>query len=257
MKNRDGFVQPPAQFYDDLAPDYDLMTGRAGGTDRLRTSLEKFVTATGIESAVDAGCGTGKHAIALAQLGLRVAGIDVSPEMIARARELGRSSGVEVDWYVGELTDLDRLVGTGWDAVLCLGNTLPHLLRVADLRRFARAALRALGRPGLLAVQCLNYPLLRERSERIVAITKHGQREFIRFNDYTGRNVWFNLLRIDWTDAGARHRLSSTVLRPWTPAELQRVFETSGFQQIHVYGGLDLSPFDPRSSRSFLMVAKA
>ena len=256
MFDREQATDLAVDFYDGLAADYDLMTGRQGGAERVRRSLEGFVSRTGIRSAVDAGCGTGWHAVALAQLGLRVAAVDLSAEMISRARELAETLGVDVGWHVGNLTELDRLVGSGWDAVLCLGNTLPHLLRVSELQRFARAAYRTLVPDGILAVQCLNYELLQSKGERIVAITRHGAHEFVRFNDYLRHQVRFNLLQIDWTDEKPRYRLSHTILRPWRPDELRERLEKTGFGHVAVYADLTFTPFDSKSSRSFVLVAR-
>lgn len=57
-------------------------------------------------SLLDAGCGSGQFAIAFAERGARVTGVDLSPEMIRRAREHAAACGVEVDWRVGDLTHL-------------------------------------------------------------------------------------------------------------------------------------------------------
>ncbi len=256
MAHRETGAELALRFYDDLAEHYDMMTGRQNGVQRVRRPLEAFVSKTGIRSAVDTGCGTGWHAVALAQMGLRTAGIDLSPEMIDRARKLAAITGVDVRWHVGDLTQIHDLVGSGWDAVFCLGNTLPHLLKVAEVRRFARSASRTLNSGGFLAIQCLNYDLLRSRDERVVAITRHNQHEFIRFNDYLNRRVRFNLLRIEWTARGPRHKLSHTLLRPWTAQDLAHVLRGTGFQDIRVYSDLKLSPFDPSASRSFVLVAQ-
>src|SRR5688572_24175521 len=51
---------------------------------------------------LDAPCGHGRHAIALAASGHRVTGVDVSPAALARARTEARARGVEVDWLLGD-----------------------------------------------------------------------------------------------------------------------------------------------------------
>ncbi len=52
---------------------------------------------------VDFGCGTGRHAIAMArELGCRVCGIDTNPGVLSTARDLARESGLPNDaiWFV-------------------------------------------------------------------------------------------------------------------------------------------------------------
>jgi SAM-dependent methyltransferase len=70
---------------------------------------------------LDAGCGTGRVAIRLAELGYSVIGVDVDASMLLQARE----EAPELDWRVGDLADLDT--GQVFDVVLVAGNTIPLL----------------------------------------------------------------------------------------------------------------------------------
>jgi len=44
---------------------------------------------------LDLCCGIGRHSVPLAERGYQVTGIDLSPVLIARARELAKARGVE------------------------------------------------------------------------------------------------------------------------------------------------------------------
>jgi SAM-dependent methyltransferase len=57
-------------------------------------------------SLLDAGCGSGQFAIAFAERGARVTGVDLSPEMIRRAREHAAAQGVEMAWRIGDMAHL-------------------------------------------------------------------------------------------------------------------------------------------------------
>ncbi len=82
--------------------------------------------------AVDAGCGTGRHAAHLTGLGHRVIGVDASPEMLACARE--RVPGG--DFRAGDLRALPVADDTA-DVVVCALalSHLPDLGAVAELAR--------------------------------------------------------------------------------------------------------------------------
>ncbi len=54
---------------------------------------------------LDAGCGTGRFAIAFAQRGYEVTAVDIASAMIERARANGEAAGVEVDWRLGDISD--------------------------------------------------------------------------------------------------------------------------------------------------------
>lgn len=53
--------------------------------------------------ALDLACGTGRHAIFLAERGWRVTAIDASSVGIELAKETARGRGVEVDWRVADM----------------------------------------------------------------------------------------------------------------------------------------------------------
>jgi len=69
--------------YDDFSSDYDRFIDWSA---RLATELafiERELQTVGVRRVLDAACGTGVHAIALAQQGYVVVGADLSAGMIA------------------------------------------------------------------------------------------------------------------------------------------------------------------------------
>ncbi|MGB0099057.1 MAG: class I SAM-dependent methyltransferase [Nocardioides sp.] len=74
---------------------------------------------------LDAGCGTGRIAVRLRELGYDVVGVDVDHAMLDQAR----AAAPDLDWRLADLAafDLgDELRGT-FDVVLVAGNTIPLL----------------------------------------------------------------------------------------------------------------------------------
>lgn len=92
---------------------------------------------------LDAGCGTGRVAIRLAELGYDVVGVDVDVAMLAMARE----EAPHLDWRVADLAVLDT--GQVFDLVLVAGNTIP-LLEPDTLGDAARGLAAQLDDDGLL-----------------------------------------------------------------------------------------------------------
>jgi ubiquinone/menaquinone biosynthesis C-methylase UbiE len=66
---------------------------------------------------LDVACGTGVVAITCAQLGAMVTAIDLTPELLERARENARLAQVQVDWHEGDVESLPFQDGQ-FDAVL-------------------------------------------------------------------------------------------------------------------------------------------
>ena len=56
---------------------------------------------------LDVGCGTGFLALRFAELGHAVTGIDLSPQMIDRARRKAEQAGQQIDFRVGDAAALD------------------------------------------------------------------------------------------------------------------------------------------------------
>jgi SAM-dependent methyltransferase len=55
---------------------------------------------------LDVGCGTGVVAITAARRGARVIGLDLTPELLERARENARIAGLEIEWHQGDAEQL-------------------------------------------------------------------------------------------------------------------------------------------------------
>jgi SAM-dependent methyltransferase len=74
---------------------------------------------------LDAGCGTGRVAIRLAELGYDCVGIDVDEAMLAQARR----SGPQLSWLRRDLSDLGDAELGRFDLVVAAGNVIPLLER--------------------------------------------------------------------------------------------------------------------------------
>ncbi|HTZ44790.1 MAG TPA: class I SAM-dependent methyltransferase [Jatrophihabitans sp.] len=75
---------------------------------------------------LDAGCGTGRVALRLAELGYRCAGVDLDASMLAEARRARPPAGTpDVQWLQADLAT-DPLPG-GFDLTVVAGNVVPLL----------------------------------------------------------------------------------------------------------------------------------
>jgi magnesium-protoporphyrin O-methyltransferase len=87
---------------------------------------------------LDAGCGTGLLAVALAQRGCRVTAVDIAPQMVAATQARAREAGVDeqIDCAVGDLEEIDG----EYDAVVCLDVLIhyPHADFAQLVERLAR-----------------------------------------------------------------------------------------------------------------------
>ncbi|GAB4538188.1 MAG: hypothetical protein Fur002_01240 [Anaerolineales bacterium] len=81
--------------------------------------LWDFIRAHPAGCAIDFGCGTGTNAIALAQAGWQVIGVDFSARAIQLAKQKEKRAGVSVDFRVGDVTRLN--LNAQFDLALDIG----------------------------------------------------------------------------------------------------------------------------------------
>ncbi|MBN1437949.1 MAG: methyltransferase domain-containing protein [Anaerolineales bacterium] len=123
-------------FTNALIPVYDKLfhawMGKAHEQFRGRV-LELAALRSG-ERILDAGCGTGLTASRIVERcpGVKVAGIDISPRMIAAARRNAETQGLRAEFRVGSITALPYPDGS-FDAVItCI---MFHHLDLSEKRR--------------------------------------------------------------------------------------------------------------------------
>jgi SAM-dependent methyltransferase len=135
------------------------MTDDIWGTGDYEAVAEKvtsigdvLVARAGIEpgmEVLDVACGTGNATIPAAELGARVTGVDLSPGLIAIARERGAEAKVEVDWHEGDAQSLP-FGDDSFDRVI---SAIGHMF-APDHRRAADELRRVCRKDGRIAVAC-------------------------------------------------------------------------------------------------------
>ncbi len=244
------------EFYDALAPDYDTMTGFQKRFVHEKPFFRLLKEKHNITVALDAGCGTGFHALLLAQLGVQMTGVDVSTAMIARARKHAEEMSLQVHFVVARNAELGGVFGPRFDAVFSLGNTMAHLLSDEELHATMRSFHAILKPRGILLLQNLNYDRILTQQQRVQSIKEVDGTTFIRFYDFQDPLIIFNILTID-RKGGELHQSHKTVaLRPLPSDYLSKSLRENGFSQIRLFGGIALDPYNAESSKDLVILAE-
>ena len=229
-------------------------------------------------SALDAGCGDGRHAVALAQQGLTVTGVDISARLLERAERRLRDAGVHADLREADLRDPAAMPDGRFDLVLCLYDVIGSSASPAD-DRLVLANLRArIADDGLLVLSVMNSastlpflpPEQRPESEAdfVAALEKlppsremeqsgsvFDPRYILYFSEVFYRKEQF--------DVAKDLPPSELVIRDrrFSPAEISTLVEAAGFEVVEVLGvraGRWDHALDPQSeqAREILVVAQ-
>lgn len=266
-----------SNFYDALAPMFDVMTDWNARLSSEGPFLKAVLEASGAGSVLDAACGSGGHALALAGWGYKAAGVDASPVMVEMARRKAAGARLDIPFAVAGFADLSDLVaGRGeddsslgvqrlapFDAVLCLGNSLPHLPTQADLIQALVGMAGVLKPGGLLVLQNLNYDLRWQKQPRWFA-AQGGEldgRDVLvwRFADYDqlSGQIAFHIALFTKNEGGWQVAVHTTPHRPLFKDDLFSALAEAGFDAPRALARMSWPTeiFDPNASPDLVVVA--
>jgi len=149
-----------------------------------------------------------------------------------------------------------------FDAVLCLGNSLPHALTAGDLSDALADFAAVLRTGGLLLIQNRNFDAVLACRERFMGPEAHleGDREwlFVRFYDFNSDGtITFNMVVLRRDAEGQwSQQVEATELRPLIYSELIASLTVASFTDIVCYGDMQGAPFDPDRSPNLVVTAR-
>jgi histidinol-phosphate/aromatic aminotransferase/cobyric acid decarboxylase-like protein/ubiquinone/menaquinone biosynthesis C-methylase UbiE len=190
-------------------------------------------TLAGASRVLDLGCGTGRHAVALARLGFQVTGVDASGYALRRAAQAAAAAGVRL-----ELRQADLLGSSSWDvppadAAICVqafgwGSDADQLRMLRTVRRLLpEDGLLVLDHSSILAITRMYQPTAQAR---IGAATFTFSRQYDPLTGRSGGHV--QVTRPD----GSQAVLPDNV-RLYTPAEVRALLTRAGFEVTRTDAG--------------------
>jgi malonyl-CoA O-methyltransferase len=131
----------PAEAYALWAPSYPAHAHNALMHAEQRAMLGLLPDSLHGQTVLDAGCGSGRYLLHALQRGaLRVTGVDLSPEMLARAQAELAAVHADIELLQGSVAALP--IADGWADVTICGLVVGHLenltATLAELRRATR-----------------------------------------------------------------------------------------------------------------------
>lgn len=134
--------------YQDYARVYDA-SGQLAFSLRMIPYLERLLGMHPVEGRIllELACGTGTIAIAMAEAGWRVYGVDASAQMLEEARAKAQAHGVQVVWSQQDMRQV--VLPEQVHLVTCLYDSMNYMLTDQDLLAAFRSTFNALQPGGL------------------------------------------------------------------------------------------------------------
>ncbi|HEX8918113.1 MAG TPA: class I SAM-dependent methyltransferase [Chloroflexota bacterium] len=126
-------------YYERLATYYSLFISdpTADAENEIRW-LRGIFAGRRVRTVLDAGCGTGRHAIPLALAGFEVTAADPCGAMLGQARTKAKEAGASIRLVETGFAELAPALGASFDAVILLGNSLCNLSSLDAIREALR-----------------------------------------------------------------------------------------------------------------------
>lgn len=247
----------PEYQFDEIAFLYDeLMSGvpYRAWVSYLHRILQNFRCRP--TKVLDLCCGTGNVSLILAREGYRVTGVDISSEMIQRARMKAQSAGLQIEYYVQDASQL-RL-GRRFDLVISLFDSLNYILDSAALQQVFHRVSETL-EPGGLFVFDVNTELA--LAGGYFDQSNIGSKAPVIYHWRSSYDHLSRICRIQmdfvYRRGGSERRVSVVHhQRAYDLDEIRQMLSTAGFDVLAVYDAYSFRKATSHSDRAFLVARK-
>lgn len=209
---------------------------------------------------LEAGCGTGRLTIPLAQSNINITGIDVVPGMIGRAKE--KAGDLQIQWVVDDIRHF-QLQRT-FRLIFETGSVFQHLLTRSDQEAYLGRVREHLEEDGRFI-----FSLMFPHPEALTS--EESEKEWFRYEDQHGheirvsgtelydpiRQVKLETAYRRWLDEQGQEclRVAPLSLRYTFPQEIEMLLHYNGFEILERFGDWDCSPLTDKS-RIMIFVCK-
>jgi SAM-dependent methyltransferase len=216
-----------------------------------------------VQKLLDLGCGTGNHALPLAQRGYQVVGVDRSNDMLDSARKKAASQAMSgsVKYQQGDIRDfpLDEV----FDASLMMFAVLGYQLENRDVLAALRSARQHMRAGGILIFDVWYGPAVLKQgpSDRMKTITTEkgrilrlasGQLDIQRHLCQVRYHLWRLEGKLLIGETEEKH-----LMRFFFPLELNLFLECSGFAPVRLGAFPDFDRNPDETTWNVLCVARA
>jgi 2-polyprenyl-3-methyl-5-hydroxy-6-metoxy-1,4-benzoquinol methylase len=220
------------ELFEDFSDQYDkesFTKGTAGEVDFIEQEINFNKNAR----ILDIGCGTGRHAIELAQHGYKMTGIDLSESMLTKAKIRAKSLGLDVEFILNDARTIS--FASSFEVVIMICEGAFPLMETDEMNFIIlKNAYNALTNNGKLILTTLNglFPLFHSVKDFINDHPNEGKYEAMTFDLMTFREH----SSYETTDDKGNHKLLYCNERYYVPSEITWILKSLGFTKVEIFG---------------------
>jgi SAM-dependent methyltransferase len=203
-------------------------------------------------AALDLCCGPGRHAIALAQRGFAVTGVDRTACLLDRARERAALQGAAIEWVLEDMRRFCR--PEAFDLVCNLFTSFGYFDNRADDLQVLRNLHASLKDSGVLVMEMIG----KERLARVwqsAICTEHPDGSMLIQRPKVVKD-WCRIQN-EWTIIrGGRAQTFCFEHAIYSGCELRDLLLASGFSEVQLFGSLLGAPYDLEANRLVAVARK-
>lgn len=213
--------------YDVFAPHYDAVTGDSSTETAFIDSIIKDAHPEPV-TLLEVACGTGGIIASLAG-SYQVAGLDISPGMLAVARKK-LPEGIPL--YEADMSCF--ALNARFDAVVCVYHGINHLLRFSDWVRFFECAYRHLNDGGVLVFDIFTIDDLKIIADTPETVQQFGE-NYLRMKVRASTEAVFDWnIELELQENGKRELLTEVIQTASFPPEKIRAALGERFVDIQI-----------------------
>jgi SAM-dependent methyltransferase len=214
-----------------------------------KAAIDKLLTALQLPSdsrILDLACGKGRHSRYLAEKGFDVTGLDISAASIVFAKQYEHE---RLLFFQHDMRLPYRM--NYFDAILNMFTSFGYFISDSEHLKALKNASKGLRPKGLFLLDFFNSTyvikqVVRSETKTIDNIEFHLKKTVRGGHIY--KTVEFS--------TGGRDFVFRERVRLFQLEDFKSLFDAAGMELIQTYGGYDLRPFDPLTSKRLVMVAQ-
>lgn len=167
------------QFYEKIAKKYHwFFSSWDNVMNRKMEELVPLFKKHNVNTILDCSCGTGLQSIGLAKKGFNVTGSDLSEKMLEIARENAKEEDInDIKFIQSDFREVRSKVSNFFDAVICMGNSIPHLKQNDEILEAFKNIYECLEKGGVAIFDIRNYDSMLKNKPRFLPMRINAEKD--------------------------------------------------------------------------------